>query len=117
MLQGRCNLDGNRIVSLNGLKEFVTNISRHAALCQSLFEFFGETNQHGLACTLVSMCTKCGNIVMMETSSKIKIGPSTVHAVNAGAILGQVATGGGGAHLEEQMSSMDIPTMQPNTFS
>ena len=30
--------------------------------------------------------------------------------------LGQIATGGGGSHLEEQLSACDIPNMHIETF-
>ena len=52
----------------------------------------------------------------MEMSCKISVGQSTIYSINAEAVLGQIATGGGAAHLEEQRLSMDIPAMYPNTF-
>ena len=44
----------------------------------------------------------------MEMSCKISVGQSTIYSINAEAVLGQIATGGGAAHLEEQRFSMDI---------
>ena len=33
-----------------------------------------------------------------------------------GAVLGQIATGSGGDHLEEQLTTMGIPALSPHSF-
>ena len=110
-------MDGSRIVSLIKLKEFIDDISQHASTCRSgSIEFLGSVNPHGMSCTLLSICQLCGKRISVKTSSTIKISTSDVYAVNAGAVLGQLSTGGGEAHLEEQLSYMDIPPMAPKTF-
>jgi len=50
----------------------------------------------------------------MYTSECIKLGERGHYFSNLGAALGQIATGGGGDHLEEQLSSMNVPSLSPH---
>jgi len=38
------------------------------------------------------------------------------YATNVSAVLGQMATGGGAAHLEEQLSCVSVPSLTNATF-
>ena len=38
------------------------------------------------------------------------------YTTNVQAVLGQVATGGGGEHLEEQLACLQIPSVTKATF-
>ena len=44
----------------------------------------------------------------MYTSDSIRIREKNHFTVNVGAVLGQIATGGGGDHLAEQLTTMNI---------
>ena len=52
----------------------------------------------------------------MQTSEMVNLQGNNHYASNIGAVLGQVATGGGYAHLEEQLMSMDIPVLSQYSF-
>ena len=52
----------------------------------------------------------------MYTSEYIKLGERGHYSANLGAVLGQIATGGGGDHLEEQLSSMNVPSLSLHSF-
>lgn len=53
----------------------------------------------------------------LATSSTVKIGKSRHYAINVGATLGQISTGGGAAHLQEQMASIGVPSLSKKTFT
>ena len=53
----------------------------------------------------------------LATSSTVKIGMSQHYAINVRATLGQISTGGGAAHLQEQMASIDVPSLSKKTFT
>ena len=65
---------------------------------------------------LAAKCCKCGKIMKMYTSNSIQIGEKNHYTVNVGAVLGQIATGGGGDHLAEQLTTMNIPALSPHSF-
>ena len=46
----------------------------------------------------------------------LKLGNKAHYSCNVGAVLGQVATGGGGAHLEEQLMCLDVPSLSTHSF-
>ena len=52
----------------------------------------------------------------MHTSEMVNLQGKNHYSSNIGAMLGQVVTGGGGAHLEEQLMSMDIPALSQCSF-
>ena len=108
--------DGSRVISLSCLGEYIATINQHSLLCNANIHFLGEINRNGLASTLVSKCCKCQLMLSFETSKKVHINTSSQFEVNIGATLGQIATGGGGSHLEEQLSACDIPSMHTETF-
>ena len=94
---------GNRITLFSLLSDYIKEITHHAAVCGYPMEFLGESAHLGLCSVLAARCTGCKLIMKMHTS-------------NLGAVLGQVATGGGGDHLQEQLSAMNIPSLSPHSF-
>ena len=107
---------GNRIISLKLLGDYIQKLTSHAAICGHPIKFLGETRRIGLSSILVSRCTKCLKIQKMHTSDTLSLQGKNHYAPNIGAVLGQVATGGGGAHLEEQLMSMEIPPLSRYSF-
>ena len=61
-------------------------------------------------------CCKCNMILRMHTSKVVTLEQKSYYESNLGAVLGQIATGGGGNHLQEQLSSMNIPPLSPQKF-
>lgn len=51
----------------------------------------------------------------MYTSEYMKFGEKRHYSGNLGALLGQIATGNGGDHLQEQLSSMNVPSLSPHS--
>ena len=49
-LKAKCNLNGNQIVTLTRLKEYIDCISEHSASCGSSIQFIGDVSRHALAC-------------------------------------------------------------------
>ena len=109
-------MSGNRIISLQLLGNYIQELTSHAAICGYPIEFLGETRRTGLSSVLTSRCTNCLNIQKMHTSEMVKLKGKNHYSSNLGAVLGQVATGGGSAHLEEQLMSMDIPSLSQYSF-
>ena len=46
----------------------------------------------------------------------MKFGEKGHYSANLGAVLGQIATGNGGDHLQEQLSSINVPSLSPHSF-
>ena len=107
---------GNRIVSLSLLGDYVQELTEHAAACGDQVQLLGESAVRGLCSVLVARCCKCGKVMKMHTSDSIRIREKNHFTVNVGAVLGQIATGGGGDHLAEQLTTMNIPALSPHTF-
>ena len=59
-------------------------------------------------------CTKCSKPLQLVISDMVEYNG---FSINDGAVLGQVAIGGGAAHLEEQLSALDIPSIHHTTFT
>ena len=85
-------------------------------MCRHTIQFCGETKRIGLCSVLVSKCYKCQETFKMCTSEKVKLGENRHYTTNKGAVFGQVSTGGGGDHLEEQLASMSVPSLSPHSF-
>ena len=52
----------------------------------------------------------------MHTSESSKLGDKAYYSCNIAAVLEWVATGGEGAHLEEQLTCLDIPSLSTHSF-
>ena len=110
------SISGNRIISLSLLGTYLQEITNHAAVCGHGLEFLGESKRIGLCSILVSRCFKCRQYFKMYTAEYIKLGEKGHYSTNMGAVLGQISTGGGGHHLQEQLCSMNIPSLSPHSF-
>ena len=64
---------------------------------------------------LISKCPKCNKVFKFNTSQQLPFGSKVHYSVNIGGILGQIASGGGSAHLDEQLAFVDVPSIsQPH---
>ena len=111
-----CTLNGNRIVSLKRLREYIYLLTEYAASCRTSISFLGESSRHGLASVFVSQCPKCHSIFRYDTSSMMTHNNKSHYTTNVQAVLGQVATGGGGEYLEEQLACLQIPSVSKAIF-
>jgi len=92
---------GNRIISLELFSSYIQELASHASSCEHEIELLGETQRLGLRSVLNATCTGCFRLFKMYISKKLQINNEGHYAHNIGAVLGQMATRGGGAHLEE----------------
>ena len=111
-----CTLHGNRVLSLEKLKEYIHCLTKHAASCGVPIGFLSESSRHGLATVFVSQCSKCHSVLRCETSSMMTHNDESHYTTNVQAVLGQVATGGGAEHLEKQLACLQIPSITKVTF-
>ena len=111
-----CTLNGNRIVSLDRLRQYIHLLTEHSASCGVPLSFLGESSRHRLASVFVSQCPKCHSIIRSDISSMMTYNNNSHYTTNVQAVLGQVATGGGGEHLEEQLACLQIPSVTKGTF-
>ena len=91
-------------------------MTEHAALCSASVVFLGESSRYGLASVLVSQCQKCHSIFRCYTSTKLTHSNNTHYTTNVQAVLGQIATGGGAEHLEEQLACVQVPALTKVSF-
>ena len=114
----QCRRDGSCITEQGRLGDFVETITRHTATCiDAHIQFLGESKRHGLVSTVLFKCCKCTKKFRLVSSSKVTVGKSCHYALNVGAVLGQISTGGGAAHLQEQMANVGVPGLSKNTFT
>ena len=85
--------------------------------CGASVMFLGESSWYGLASVLVSQCQKCQSIFRCYTSNKLTYNNNSTHyTTNIQAVLGQIATGGGAEHLEEQLACVQVPALTKVSF-
>ena len=108
-----CSLEGNRVISLLLLSQFIKTITEHSARCHSCMNFLGESRRYGLASVMVCQCLKCHVLFRFTTSNIIS---SDHYSINTGAVLGQIATGGGADHLMEQLTCVQVPSLSSQSF-
>jgi len=104
---------GNRIISLKLFSSYIQELTSYASSCG--LEFLGETQRLGLCSVLNARCTGCFRLFKMYASKNLQMNNEGYYAHNIGAVLGQMATGGGGAHLEEQLMNIDVPPLSQHT--
>ena len=109
-------MDGNRIVSLALIGDYVSTLTQHAVQCKSQMNFLGDSQRQGLASTLVSQCLKCKQLFRCHTSKMVACNEKNHYATNIGAVLAQIATGGGASHLGEQLSCVTVPALSKKSF-
>ena len=117
-LQGK-KMAGCRILNLGNLEHNIRKVSQHSAQCSGICNVVQEVRREGLASTLLAECSTCKGTLHLESSTKVRGSGSkkTRYAVNVGAVLGQMATGGGHARLNETAAALDMPGMSKKTFS
>ena len=109
-------MEGSRIVSLALLGNFISTLTQHAIQCKSSMNFLGDSQRQGLASTLVSQCPNCKQLFRCHTSNVVTCNEANHYATNVGAVLAQIATGGGASHLEEQLSCIAVPSLSKKSF-
>ena len=112
-------LVGSRIMSLGSLANNIARVSEHSARCKGVCHIAQEVRREGLASILLVECDKCNTKLYLESSTKVLGSGSkkTRYAVNVGAVLGQMATGGGHSRLNETAAALNVPGMSKNTFT
>ncbi|KAJ8320070.1 hypothetical protein KUTeg_001657 [Tegillarca granosa] len=130
----RCTSDseGYRLVNLNILQTFITNITLHCIHCEKLHLIFGknfsqsrmppitlvkELKTNGLASVLLSQCEGCKDTFRFETSPTLPLDNSQHYDVNVRSVWGSMVTGGGVSHLNELMATLNSPGMSQPTYS
>ena len=79
--------------------------------------FLGEGRHYGLASAMVCQCLKCNLFFRFTTSTNVISYDSSDHySGNIGAVLGQIATGGGANHLMEQFACVQVPSLSYRSF-
>ena len=111
-----CSLNGNRVMSLMRLRQYIHCLTEHAVLCGVPITLLGESSQRGLASMLISQCSKCHSIFRCDTSTMMTYNDESHFTINAQAVLGQVATDGGAEHLEEQLTCLQVPSVTKAIF-
>ena len=108
-----CSCQGNRIISLAKLGDYIHQITKHAADCGSIITFLGEWKRIGLSSVLLSKCTKCHEDT---TGGTVLYGRKERYSINVGAVMGQISSGRGSSHLQEQLACIDVPSIHHTTF-
>ena len=107
-------LNGSRIINLQELASFITDISSHT---HAEVEPFLLLVSHGLASILFAKCNTCNHDISFTTSQKIGgVGNRMRWEANVAGVWGQMATGGGHARLEEVMAMLGVPVMSKKSF-
>ena len=103
-------------MSLALLGEYISTLTQHAVQCKSPMNFLGDSQHQGLASTLVSQCLKCKQLLRCHTSKMVVCNEENHYATNVGAVLAQIATGGGASQLEEQLSYVTVAALSKKSF-
>ncbi len=94
-------LNSFRIMNLDQLSAHLQLISTHAASCGGSCTLEGETYRAGLASIIQAKCGKCQSTFSIPSSPCVVTNKKKKFwMVNLGAVLGQMATGGGASHLQ-----------------
>ena len=106
------------IMNLDELSNQFEQITAHSAVCGSLCVLKGETFRAGLACIIEGKCLKCNTTFTIPSSSRITSSTGKKFwTVNVGAVLGQMATGGGASRLQQVMGSVGVASVSKQTFT
>ena len=104
-------------MNLDNLSDYIQLTTAHAATCGGKCYLEKETFRAGLACIFQARCTKCNNTFHIKTSPRSTLASKKkVWNVNVGAVLGQMATGGGVAQLQQTMATVGVPSISKPTF-
>ena len=112
------SIEGSRIINMEKLKSFVSDVSTHSKSCQlGTISLIGETYRGGLASVLSARCSGCRAEIAFPTSSRVASLSGTKRwESNLAAVWGEMVTGGGHAPLAEAMSVLGVPVMTKKSF-
>ena len=112
-----CMLEGSRIVNVSELAKGIHTLTSHSASCEGACVLEGETMYSGLAVIFSATCTKCTACFSISSSHQVKTSKGKRWAVNLGAVLGHMSTGGGQQRLNTTLACMNVPGMPKMMFS
>jgi len=114
-------------MNLQLLQQHMNNITVHVAECElvkiignqqlSPIKLVTEIKTFGLASILEAQCQECKKTFQLDTSPQIPNGRTNHYAVNIRAVWGSMVTGGGVAHLNETMATLNAPGLSQQTYS
>lgn len=113
----QCTLEGSRIVNISELAKGIHTLTSHSATCGGACVLEGETMHSGLAVIFSATCTKCKACFSITSSPRVKTSKGKRWAVNLGAVLGHMSTGGGNQRLNTTLAYMDVPGMPKKMFA
>ena len=106
------------IMNLDEMSNHLHTITAHSAVCGGSCVIKGETFRAGLACIIEGRCLKCNATFTIPSSSWITTSTGKKFwTVNIGAVLGQMATGGGASWLQQVMGSVGVASVSKQTFT
>jgi hypothetical protein len=119
--QSKTNKEGFRIVHLQSLHTYVTEITKHCMTCPSLqdnlqdpIELIGEVWYQGLASIIAAKCNGCGKTFEIKSP---RMRGDKKFEVNVRAVWGQMVTGGGSSHLSEQCATLGMSGLSDAAFA
>ena len=110
-----CSTSGSRIIPLSLLCDYINQLNLHCVKCSSAVKFMGEWQRQGLNSTLISKCSKCNKVSRLIHHNSYQLEENFTSQYIRGN-RGQIATGGGSAHLDEQLACVDIPSISRPHF-
>jgi hypothetical protein len=115
------NKEGFRLVNLECLEKYITEISVHCMLCKHLhehvdspIELIGEVWHQGLASIVAAKCKGCGKTFELKSPRMRK---DRRFEVNVRAVWSQMVTGGGASRLSEQCATMGMNGITQTAFT
>ena len=110
--------NSSRVIDLSKLAVNIQKITSHSASCGGSCTVDGKIYRAGLASIIQVTCTKCDTVFHIKSSSRFTDKSGKKHwTVNLGAVLGQMAIGGGASHLMQTMTSLGTLSMSKHTFT
>ncbi len=110
-------LNAFRVMNLDELSSRLQQLTAHSAICGGSCTIEGETYRAGLACVTQAICSKCNETFSIASTPRVVSSEGKkLWTVNLGAVLGQMATGGGASPLQQVMASVGVPSMCKSTF-
>ena len=121
------SMPGNRILNLNELQKYVSEISLHSASCAKARQTAVETGaaavkltseeRNGFYTVLHSQCV-CGQKFLLKNSEPLLDDKETkLHEINVRGVWGSMVSGGGCSSLEESMGTMGVPSVDQKQYS
>ena len=109
--------NSSRVIDLSKLAVNIQKITSHSTSCGGSCTVDGEIYHAGLASIIQVTCTKSDTVFHIKLSCFTDKSGKKHWTVNLGAVLGQMAIGGGASHLTQTMTSLGTPSMSKHTFT